>query len=61
MKNLYLGLNMAQRKELDRELKIRAQPKMVRPMPYGRKYRAEVERLAVMNALMLGRSSGIQI
>lgn len=58
MKNLYLGLNMAQRKELDRELKIRAQPKMVRPMPPGRKYRAEMQRLAMVNAMRLGMPTG---
>jgi hypothetical protein len=54
MKNLYEGLNMAQRKKLDRELKIRAQPKMRVPMAPGRPYRAEMQRLALAKALRIG-------
>jgi hypothetical protein len=54
MKNLYEGLNMAQRKNLDRELKIRAQPKMWKPMAPGRRHRAEMQRLALAKALRIG-------
>lgn len=52
--NVYSGLNREQRKKVDRELKIRMQPKMVVKMHYGRTCRREVLRMSTDNLMRLG-------